>query len=193
MLYCKQENGEICEDMSKHSKITYKLTLIAMSVAIITLCSWISVPFAISFTLQIFAIFLISACFPIDISFFSVCTYLLLGLLGVPVFSGFNAGVSAFLNASGGFLISFMVCVPIISLFRPLYCKRRYLYLLTMSVSLAFCYLLGCIWYIGLYKVAFPIAFSVCVLPFLPIDIIKIFIAFILFNKLYNYIKRLPI
>lgn len=179
--------------MQKHSKTIYKLTLIAMCIAVITISAWISIPFAIGFTLQIFAIFLISGCFPLEISLSAVILYLLLGVLGIPVFSGFNTGISALTGASGGFLVGFVFSVLIISTYKKHYGKKKYLYLLTMSVSLLLCYFFGCVWYMYLYKASLWAALGICVTPFLVPDIIKILLVFIAFNKMFPYIKRFPI
>lgn len=179
--------------MQKRSKLIYKLTIIAMCIAIITLCAWISLPFTVGFTLQIFAIFLISGCFTLDISLSSVALYLLLGMIGVPIFSGFNTGISALMSTSGGFLVGFLLSVPIISLFKRYYATRSFIYIVTMIISLLVCYAFGCIWYMNLYSASFVSALGICVIPFLIPDAIKIFLVVVVFKKLDPYIKRLPI
>ena len=72
-------------------KLIYTITCVAMNVALITICSWISIPYVISFTMQTFAIFLISALFSWKVSILSVLAYILLGMVGVPGGSGGNS------------------------------------------------------------------------------------------------------
>lgn len=182
--------------MSTYSGAVYRLSLIAMCVAAITLSSWIAIPFPISFTMQTFAIFLISGCFSPQISLSAVIIYLLLGITGLPVFSGFNAGLSAFLGASGGCLLAFPFCALIISLFRKHYSEKKILYILLMLCSLVLCYLFSCLWYLFIFAPstgANPFtALSICVIPFIIPDILKVFLTYLIFKRLTPYIEQLP-
>ncbi len=182
--------------MSTYSGAVYKLSLIAMCVAAITLSAWLAIPFPISFTMQTFAIFLISGCFSPQISLSAVIIYLLLGIIGIPVFSGFNAGFSAILGASGGCLIAFPFCALIISLFRKHYFEKKILYILLMLFSLAICYIFSCFWYLFIFAPSagsnILTAISICVLPFIIPDILKIFLVYLIFKRLNPYLDRLP-
>ena len=182
--------------MSRYSGAVYKLSIIAMCVAVITLCSWLAIPFPISFTMQTFAIFLIAGCFSPQISLSAVVIYLFLGIIGIPVFSGFNAGFSAILGASGGCLIAFPFCALIISLFRTHYFEKKALYILLMLFSLGICYIFSCLWYLFVFthfaNANILTAISICVLPFIIPDLFKIFLTYLIFRRLYPYIERLP-
>lgn len=183
--------------MRSKSNAIYKLIVIAMCIAFITLCSWITLPFAVNFTLQLFAIFFISGCFPLSISMPAIAVYILIGLMGVPVFSGFNSGLSALLGASGGFIISFIFIALIVSPFQKLYSGSIWMYILTTSASLIVCYVFGCIWYMYVFcysaDCSLITAIAVCVLPFILIDILKISLSAIMLKKLQPYINRLPL
>ena len=94
------------------------LAYIALCTALIIICSWITVPIpAMQFTLQVFAVAFAAYFLGIKGAVFSVIAFLLLGLVGVPVFSNFNAGVGAFAGPTGGFLVGFIPFAVIISLF----------------------------------------------------------------------------
>ncbi len=183
--------------MADKTKTIHQITLISISIAIITLCAWISIPFIVPVTLQLLAVFLIAGCFPLKISLSAVIFYLLLGSIGAPVFSGFNGGFSAFLGASGGFLIGFIPSVIIISLFRSFYTKKALVYVAAMLVSLILCYTLGCLWYIYVFayqaQASLLSALTICVFPFIFFDIVKIFLAALVQKKLLPYIQRLSI
>ena len=84
---------------------TKQLASAAMGIALITVCSWISVPTAVPFTLQTFAICLISALFGLKPALCTVGGYILLGAIGVPVFSGFRGGPGVLLGTTGGYII----------------------------------------------------------------------------------------
>ena len=63
-----------------------ELSLAAIGIALIAVCSWISVPMMIPFTLQTFAVCLISALLGLKMSLWTVAGYILLGAIGIPVF-----------------------------------------------------------------------------------------------------------
>lgn len=181
--------------MRRSSIALHRLTTIALCAAFITICAWIHIPFFLPFTLQLLAIFLISSLFPLKISLTSVLVYITAGLLGVPVFSGFRAGISAFAEPSGGFLIGFVLSTLIISLVcrNP---KRSLARLIcTELIALSVCYGAGVLWYMLLFGRASDIsiieALAVCVLPFLVPDLMKIILACTLDRKLHPYLLRL--
>ena len=86
------------------------ITLIALFAAFISVCSFITVPFfAVPFTLQSLGIF--SALFILGGArgTLAVTLYVVIGATGLPVFSGFTGGVGRFFDATGGFIIGFIV------------------------------------------------------------------------------------
>lgn len=74
---------------------TAELAHISLCTALICVCSWIQVPFAVPFTLQTFAVFFTVMTFGIKKGLTAVVVYTLLGIVGVPVFSGFQGGIGA--------------------------------------------------------------------------------------------------
>lgn len=99
--------------------------------------------------------------------------YLLIGLLGVPVFSGFTGGIGAFAGPTGGFILGYLpltVCCGLICART----QRRMPQLLAMLAGTALLYLTGTAWYCWQSGVNASSALTVCVLPFLPGDTLKI-------------------
>ena len=82
--------------MTRKASMTYNITAISISVAVITICAWIHIPLIVSVTLQSLAIFLIASLLPLKIAVWGICMYLVLGAIGLPVFSGFNGGIAVF-------------------------------------------------------------------------------------------------
>ena len=80
----------------------------AMAVALIAVCSWISIPTTVPFTMQTFAVCLVSALLGTRRGFLAVVCYLLLGAAGAPVFAGFKGGLGALLGVTGGYLVGFL-------------------------------------------------------------------------------------
>ena len=88
---------------------SYELTEIAMFVVILIICSWISIPAAIPFTLQTFAIFLAICMLGGKKTAIIVLVYLLMGCIGIPVFFGFCSGVGCLVGNTGGFSPLFFI------------------------------------------------------------------------------------
>ena len=87
-------------------KVTTKdMVYIALFTSIIIVCAFITIPFAIPFTLQTFALFTIIGILGTKRAFISVLLYLLLGAVGLPVFSGFQGGFLCPLT-----LFSYLLC-----------------------------------------------------------------------------------
>ncbi len=164
------------------------MSLISMCVAIISLFSWIYIPFTVNFTLQTLAIFVICAVFKLKVSIFSVLIYILLGACGLPIFSGFGAGFGTLVGPTGGYIFSFMTFPFIINLF--ILKKRNSLLrkILGMAVSIVCSYTIGTLWYYLAFGMGTDINFlqllGICVLPFIIPDILKIIIAVIISQRL---------
>ena len=163
---------------------------VSMCTAMIVISSWLSIPFAVSFTLQTLAIFTVSALFKFRISFSSVALYILIGLCGLPVFSGFTGGPSALVGPTGGFIIGFLLIPVIIKCFGA---KRKLMLAVSMLAALLLCYTVGTIWYTVMYAgitlEGCLSALAVCVLPFIIPDILKIALAVLLWSRLKNTVK----
>lgn len=174
--------------MRRSSLAIHRLTTVSLCVAFITVCSWIHIPFFIPFTLQLFAVFLISSLFSPQISFTSLVVYIFAGLLGVPVFSGFRAGISTFASPSGGFLIGFLLASLIIPLAIKRIPQRPLPELSVMVAALLVCYCSGLLWYAFVFAPpsSAPVsdAFAACVFPFFIPDVLKIILAYTVKIKL---------
>ncbi len=161
---------------------TAKLTRCALCAATMALCAWITLPSAVPITMQTFALFLILLLFEGKTAAAAVTVYLLLGSIGLPVFSGMQGGIGVLLGPTGGFLIGFLLmalldwCISLICRRRPLPVK-----LCCIALGLMLCYLTGAAWYRHITATdSFLTALGVCVLPALPADVIKLLLAAII-------------
>ena len=171
------------------------LATISMCVAMIVVCSWLTIPFTVNFTLQTLAIFIVSALLSFKKSMATVCVYILIGVLGVPVFSGFGAGPAALFGATGGFIVGFLFIPLSMKIFRNRDKKSKIRTAFAMSAGLVACYISGTVWYCTVYGslsvMGVLSAVSVCVLPFILPDAFKIFLAVIIssrisYSKIFN-------
>ena len=90
------------------------MAYIALFAALMAVCSWISIPATVPFTLQTFAIFAALGLLGGKRGTVAVAVYLLLGAIGVPVFAGFQGGIGALLGTTGGYLLGFLLSALIV-------------------------------------------------------------------------------
>ncbi len=106
---------------------------------------YIPTPFGVSFTLQSLSVMLCGFILPPFYAFLSVLSYILLGLIGIPVFSGFSGGVSHLFSFSGGFILGFIVLALLCSL-STLAKKKALRFTISFSGLIA-CYIIGILWF----------------------------------------------
>ena len=95
--------------MEKNKKLTAAdLVYIAVFAGIMAVCSWISIPAAVPFTMQTFAVFFAFTVLGGRRGTLAVLVYILMGVVGLPVFAGFQGGIGALAGASGGYIIGFL-------------------------------------------------------------------------------------
>ena len=179
-----------------NSKFTTRdLATIAMGVAFIAVCSWISVPTAIPFTMQTFAVCLVTALFGLRRGMWTVLCYILLGAVGAPVFSGFKGGVGALLGTTGGYIIGFLFTALIVGLATEKLGRSLPVLIGSMAVGILVCYAFGTAWFMYVYArktgpIGLGTALGWCVIPYLLPDAVKIALASVLTTRLYPLLKR---
>ncbi len=172
-------------------KKTLEAVTVALSAALICVCSWIQVPSAVPFTLQAFAVFLSASILGMKKGTLAVGMYILLGAVGLPVFSGFQGGVGALFGATGGFIWGFLLSALVIG-FSAEHFGRGFAATFTSSLAaLLICYLTGTLWYMHIYGAGLKTAIAVCILPFILPDIIKIIFVAFSANRFYNIKEKI--
>lgn len=176
------------------TKKIQSMVIIAMFAAIISIVSVIPTGIyimGIPVTLQTFACFLAGYVLGCRNGVRAVIIYILLGLVGLPVFSGFKGGPGVLLSVTGGYIVGFIV----IAMFAGM-AKKRENVLKVMAVSfmgLVICYIIGTIWFSFVSKTAVNTAFMVVTLPCLPKDVLSMVAAYMVGKKMdksLKYIKR---
>ena len=124
-----------------------RLTRIAVMAALLCVASPWSVPIGpIPITLATFMIYLTGVLLGSVDGTIAVAVYLLLGTVGVPVFSGFQGGVQKLVGATGGYLIGYLPCAAFIGLIADR-AKKRWLIVFAMIGGTAVLYALGTVWF----------------------------------------------
>ncbi len=168
--------------------------LISLFTAIIAVCSFVSIPSAVPFTLQTLGIF--SALTVLGGKRGTICIilYIFIGLAGVPVFSGFGGGIGHLSGATGGFISGFILCGFCYWIITKILGEKTIIKAIGLLAGLLLCYTFGTIWYTAIYLKAFSpgdfsAAVKICVLPFIIPDLIKLGAALIIDKKLPQTIK----
>lgn len=120
----------------------------------------------------------------------SYVIYLLIGLVGVPVFSGFTSGPAKLFGPTGGYLIGFIPLALIAGFFIEKFADKWYLCLVGMIIGTAVCYMLGTLWLAYEASMDFKAALWAGVIPFLAGDFIKMVIAMIVAPKIRKQLVR---
>lgn len=172
---------------------TYDMAYIAIFAVLMAICSWISIPMAVPFTLQTFGVFMAVGVLGGKRGTFAVLIYILLGAVGVPVFAGFSGGIGVLLNTTGGYIVGFLFSALVMWGMETLWGKKPVVQIASMLVGLIVCYALGTIWFMVIYArntgaVGLGTVLGWCVIPFMIPDLIKIALAFVLSRRLRNYV-----
>ena len=151
----------------------------ALSIAIIAVSAWITVPIGpVPFTLQMFAVtFAILVLAPKQ-AIGAIAGYLVLGAIGVPVFSGMRGGIGVLMGPTGGFLWGYLigvsVAVALLALFRARGIDNFAVGVLSGLVFTAVAYVCGWAQYMLVAGVGPLESLLVTVAPFVVVDIVKI-------------------
>ena len=157
------------------------MVFVALMAAFLCIFSPISIPLPlVPITLQTFGVFLVSALLGWKRGTVAVLIYLLLGLIGLPVFSGWTGGFSSFATPSSGYIIGFLFTALLTGFLIDRFSRQFWMYPVAMAAGLAVCYLFGTIWFLVYMNVWMSTPYSfweavlICVLPFLVGDAVKI-------------------
>ena len=173
---------------------TLNLVYIAIGAALIVICSWISIPTAVPFTLQTFAVFLLLLLLGGKRGTLSVIVYILLGLVGLPVFAGFSGGPGVLLGSTGGYIIGFIFMGLIHICASKFFENNSLTEVISLIIGLIVCYAFGSVWFMYIYmrdtgEVGFVTVLLWCVIPFIVPDLIKLALAFLISKRVKRYIK----
>lgn len=168
---------------------TYDMAYIGILAVVIAVCSWISIPAAVPFTLQTFAVFLAVILLGGKRGTLAVLVYILLGAMGIPVFAGFRGGIGVLFNNTGGYIAGFLCSALIMWAAERLFGRKLWVQAASMILGLMACYAVGTAWFMLVYirntgAVGVMTVLGWCVIPFLIPDVVKIMLALMLGNVL---------
>ena len=165
------------------------LTRMALCVALMAVCAWLTVPSPIPFTLQSFAVFFALGLLGGRQGTLCILAYILLGAVGAPVFSGFRGGIGMLMGSTGGYLIGFIAAGAVYGLTVRLMGEGIKAMATGMALGMAVTYVFGTVWFCLAYArggqaVTLGAVLSWCVWPFVLPDAVKIYLALLLSRRL---------
>lgn len=162
----------------------------ALLCALLCVLSVITFPIgAVPVTLGTLGVFFCGMLLPTRYACLSVFGYLLLGAVGLPVFSSMQGGIGILFGITGGFLWGYLPAVLILSFFRCR-CPERSVFaeLCIGLLSLLLCYLCGTIQFMILTSCSIGTALTVCILPFVLFDLLKLSAALYLSRRFRHHL-----
>ena len=173
---------------------TKQMVLIALMTAVTCVLGPLSIPLPFSpvpISLTNFAIFLAIFVLGMKSGTISFIIYLLLGAVGVPVFSSFRGGFQVLAGPTGGYLIGFIFLALIMGFALDHFDRKLVPTIIGMIIGMAVCYAFGTVWLAKLLSLSFKEGLMMGVIPYLPGDAAKIIIAAIVGPKLYGATQKI--
>ena len=157
-----------------------QLTLVGLMAAVLCILGpWtVSIPISpVPISLGMLGIYFVTSVLGMKLGTASVLIYILMGLVGIPVFTGFTAGPGKLLGPTGGYIIGYVFMALICGFFVDKFHKNLLRYFLGMVLGTAVCYLFGTLWLAHQMQYTFFQALMAGVIPYIPGDLVKLIIA----------------
>lgn len=161
--------------------------------AVIAVCSQIAIPLApVPVNLGVFAVFLAAGLLGPGYGALSVIVYILLGIIGIPVFAGFRGGPGAIMGPTGGYITGYIFTALVSGrlLEREGDGAGTVRTALSLLCGLAVCYLAGTVWFYIVSGWDIGRILISCVVIFLPGDAAKIILASLLIKKVRPLVEK---
>lgn len=157
-----------------------QLALVGLMAAVICILGPLALYIPVSpvpISLGMLAIYFVTSVLGMKLGTVSVLIYILLGLAGAPVFTGFTGGPAKLFGPTGGYITGYIFMALICGFFVDKFEKKLPFAFLGMVLGTVACYLFGTVWLGFLMDMTFPQALAAGVLPYIPGDFVKLIFA----------------
>lgn len=200
------------EAMTHHSTARARsVAFCGLSIALMAVAAWVTVPFGpVPFTLQTLAVMFVLFALPAKQALVAIGGYIVLGGLGLPVFSSFKGGLAALMGPTGGFIVGFfvaaVVAIAAASLLKrtPLFASEEQKSFFGTHIAagvlarnvvmgvvfLAVLYVFGWAWLMVAGHLSAEAAFAAAVAPFVLIDAMKMIVAVLIAQAVSAVVAR---
>lgn len=183
-------NETVTTNNVRRKSQVYIMSMTAVMTAVTCILAPLSIPIGpvpISFTNL--AIFLSLYLLGWKMGTVSCVMYILIGMVGVPVFSGFSGGLGKLLGPTGGYIIGFIPMAILAGLLISKF-SNRFIQFVAMAVATIVLYGFGTVWFCAVMDSTFLAALGTCVFPFIPGDIAKMIIAVVIGPELNKRLRN---
>jgi biotin transport system substrate-specific component len=179
---------------SPQNKIkTFNLVLVGVLAAVLAVIGPFAIPIGpVPITLATFGIILSGYVLGHKFGTLAVGIYILLGAVGLPIFSGATGGIGKILGPTGGYIIAWLFLAFATGFAVKKFPGKIYLHVAGALIGELVLYLIGTAWFIFVTKYTLDRALAVCVIPFIPGDSIKLALAVIVGAILRKKLSFLP-
>ena len=159
-------------------KSLYKTVRSGVFAAIICVCSFVVIPIGtVPVSAALLGVMLCAVVLSPVEAFCAAAVYVIMGAFGLPVFSGGSGGFGVLFSATGGYIWSYPLIALTVSLICKIKIKNTFLKYVTVFpgciFGIAICYFCGTLQYILVTGANIYTAYTVCIVPFIPIDLAK--------------------
>ncbi|MCD6309705.1 MAG: biotin transporter BioY, partial [Candidatus Eremiobacteraeota bacterium] len=173
-----------------------RLGICILFAILIGLGGWMRIPLPwtpVPVTMQTFFVFLAASLLGADTGTAAVFLYLIMGVLGLPVFSGGTSGTGVLIGPTGGYLVGFFIATMIVGWMVSGHEKVSNFRLISaLIIGNLIIYTCGLIILVCFFPGGKPVHLLIAgVLPFIPGDIIKLIGVFIIYRVSVNKVKKL--
>ena len=175
---------------------TADMAYIALFAVVLSLCSWITIPGIVPYTMPTFGVFTAIGVLGGKRGTMAVLIYLLLGAIGLPVFSGFAGGIGYLMGATGGYILGFAFAALTMWGMELLIGRRKGRLFLAFMAGLVVCYGFGTLWFLWVYYgringTGLWTALTLCVFPYVVPDLIKMGLALAVSRKISQSLRMI--
>ncbi len=180
--------------MSKRRSTVRNMIFVSLFATLMCIGAWLHFPGPVPATMQTFVVFVALGLMGSRNTFIMLVIYVLLGALGLPVFSGFTSGFGALTGPTAGFVWGFLLGVPVFYIFERYFSRKKILIIIGYIIYILIHYIPGALWYcyfnLGALSVEGIISSSlVTVVPFIVPDAIKLVLSLFVVKRLRRIIK----
>ena len=171
------------------------LVYIALMAALLAICAWVTIPTpAVAFTLQTMGVFLALSLLGGKRGFLAILVYILLGVVGAPVFSGFRGGPGVLFGSTGGYIFGFIATALLYWLMTAFLGEKLPVRLGALVLGMLSYFVIGTAWYMHVSlqnakAITLGQALMGCVVPFIVPDLAKMALALFLSSRLRRFVK----
>lgn len=192
----KDINKDRNKDMNNKSTSTintYTITITALMAAATAIMAQIAIPMpgGVPMTLQTFAVTLAGIILGPKLGAISMCVYVLMGAVGLPVFASFRGGLNMLIGPTGGFLLSFPLMALIIGLGVKYIKEKPIMFWTFLVLGTIFNYVAGTAMFCLSTGSSVSAGLAACVIPFIPTTIIKAILGGILGIRLRTAVPKI--